>query len=347
MSSSLAPRPRGPLVWLDMDQQALDDAYDQSKYANNQLEIIGRRGPASARALKVIAPPERRAYGPTPIEMLDIYRAGNLLGAGSDAKPVAAVADRARDSSDARPDAKPLSPLVARAEKAPIAIFVHGGAWRRGQASDFAYQAEMFVRAGAHHVVPDFVNVEAASGDLMAMVEQLRRAVAWVHDHAASFGGDANRITLIGHSSGAHIAGCVATTDWARLGVPDTVLKGVLLCSGIYDLAPVRRSKRSEYVRFTDAMEHELSAERHIERLRAPLIVAYGTRETPEFQRQARDFAAAVKAAGKPVELIVAENYNHFEIGETLANPYGILGRAALTMMGLASGQPGLHQRAR
>jgi arylformamidase len=52
-------------------------------------------------------------------------------------------------------------------------------------------------------------------------------------------------------------------------------------------------------------------------------------------QRQSREFAAAVKAAGKPVEMIVGENYNHFELIETLASPYGILGSAALRMMNL------------
>ncbi len=61
-----------------------------------------------------------------------------------------------------------------------------------------------------------------------------------------------------------------------------------------------------------------------------PLIVAYGTCESPELVRQSRDFAGAVAAAGKPVQLIVAENYNHFEVIETLANPHGVLGRAAL-----------------
>ena len=64
-------------------------------------------------------------------------------------------------------------------------------------------------------------------------------------------------------------------------------------------------------------------------------MLAYGTFETPEFQRQTREFHAAVAAAGKPVELIVARGYNHFEIFETLANPYGVLGRAALKLMGL------------
>ena len=91
----------------------------------------------------------------------------------------------------------------------------------------------------------------------------------------------------------------------------------------MYDLKPVRLSKRSAYVKFTDRMEDLLSAQRHLDGLNTPLILATGTCETPEFQRQSRDFAAAVKAAGKPVELIVGEGYNHFELLETLANPYG------------------------
>jgi arylformamidase len=103
----------------------------------------------------------------------------------------------------------------------------------------------------------------------------------------------------------------------------------------MYDLEPVRLSKRSVYVNFTDAMEHELSAIRHIDKVNTPLIVSYGTYESPEFQRQTRDFAAAVKAAGKPVELLVGDGYNHFEMLETLANPYGLLGRAVLAQMGL------------
>jgi arylformamidase len=85
----------------------------------------------------------------------------------------------------------------------------------------------------------------------------------------------------------------------------------------------------------TDEMEWELSAMQHIERIRAPLLVAHGTLETPEFQRQARDFEAALRAAGKTVTLIVAPGYNHFEVGETIGHPYAVLGRAAMQMMKL------------
>jgi hypothetical protein len=69
-----------------------------------------------------------------------------------------------------------------------------------------------------------------------------------------------------------------------------------------------------------------LSPISHLDRLHAPVIVAYGTCETPEFQRQNREFAAAVETAGKKVQLLVGEHYNHFELSETLSNPHGLLG---------------------
>jgi len=97
----------------------------------------------------------------------------------------------------------------------------------------------------------------------------------------------------------------------------------------------VRLSARSKYVAFTDEIERELSSQRHLDRLNCPLVVAHGTAETPEFQRQARDFAAAVKAAGKPVAFIVAADYNHFEMAELLGNPYSLTGHAALELMRL------------
>jgi arylformamidase len=188
----------------------------------------------------------------------------------------------------------------------------------------------------AHSVLVDFVNVEATGGNLAPMVAQVRRAVAWVYGHASDFDGDPGRIYLSGHSSGAHLGGVILITDWTKdFGLPQDVVKGALLCSGMYDLKPVRLSARSNYVRFTDEIEQAFSAQRHIDRINCPIILAYGTLETPEFQRQTRDFAAALRVADKPVSLLVGEGYNHFEIIETFGNPYGLLGSAALQQMNL------------
>ena len=292
-------REKGPRVWLDLDQRELDDAYDQSKYAANLAQIVKRYATNSEQVRARLGAPKRLAYGPTPIEGLDLY-----------------------------PTQKP---------NAPVHVFIHGGAWRSGLAKDAAYQAETFVNAGAHYLAVDFNNVLETKGDLMPMADQVRRAVAWVYRNAASFSGDPNRIYLSGHSSGGHLAGVVLTTDWQKdFGLPKDVLKGGLCCSGMFDLKPVRLSARSSYVKFTDDAEQALSSQRHLDQLNCPVIVGYGTLETPEFQRQSRDFAAAVKAAGKPVTLLVGEGYNHFEMPELLANPYGLLGRAALEQMKLA-----------
>ncbi|HWJ01296.1 MAG TPA: alpha/beta hydrolase [Burkholderiales bacterium] len=286
-------------VWLDMDQAELDAAYDQIKYAPNLPQITKRYATNSDAVRARLGAPRRYSYGSSAIEALDVY--------------------------------------VTKRANAPINIFIHGGAWRGGLARDSGYAAELFVHAGAHYVVPDFINVLEAGGNLMAMAEQVRRAVAWVYRNAQSFGGDASRIYVSGHSSGAHLAGVVLTTDWRReLGLAADLVKGGLCCSGLFDLKPVRLSFRSSYVKFTDEIEQALSPQRHLDKLNAPLVLAYGTLETPEFQRQSRDFAAAVKDAGKPVELLVGEGYNHFEMPETLANPYGLLGRAALAQMKLS-----------
>ena len=84
------------------------------------------------------------------------------------------------------------------------------------------------------------------------------------------------------------------------------------------------------------ASEAELSPIRHLDRLTAPLILSYGSFESPEFKRHSKELYAAAQTAGKDVQRILAYEYNHFEILETLATPYGLLGRAALAQMGLA-----------
>ena len=296
-----APRAKGPRVWLDLDQAELDAAYDQTVWAPNREQVIRRYAAHSDAARARLGAPRRFAYGPTPVEGLDLY-------------------------ATSRPSA-------------PINVFIHGGAWRAGLARNYAFPAELFVRAGAHFVVPDFAAVQDVGGSLTPMADQVRRAVAWVYRNAKSFGGDPDRLYVSGHSSGAHLAGVVLTTDWAReFNLPADTVKGGLCSSGMYDLKPVRLSARSSYVKFTDEMEQALSSQRHLDRLNAPLVVSHGTLESPEFHRQARDFVAAVMAAGKPVKLLVGEDYNHFEIIETLGTPYGLLGRAVLEQMKLSQG---------
>ena len=101
----------------------------------------------------------------------------------------------------------------------------------------------------------------------------------------------------------------------------------------MFDLHPVRLSSRSSYVKFDDDLEFKLSPQRHLERIVAPVVLLYGTRETPEFQRQSIDFDKALRDSGKSSRLVVAQEYDHFELKETLANPYGPYGQAVISQI--------------
>jgi arylformamidase len=292
---------KGPLVFMDYDQLELDASYDQVYYEPLIAQVSKRLASNSDATRARIGAPQRVAYGRSEIEKLDIYRTSH------------------RD--------------------APVFVFIHGGNWRVGSAMQYGFAAETFVNAGAHFVALDFIAVEAAGGDLGVMAEQVRRAIAWIYQNAASFGGDPDRLYIGGHSSGGHLCGVALVTDWQKdFGLPPTIVKGGLCMSGMFDMAAVQLSWRRSYVKFTDAMANAMSPQRHIDKINAPVVVSYGTDETPDFQRQSRDFAAAIKSAGKPVELIEVPNYAHLEMAESLGNPYGPNGRAALAMMKLASG---------
>src|SRR5688500_7593781 len=105
-------------VFLDYDQAALDRAYEQVHWAPNMQELLERRGRDSEAVRARLGRPRTEAYGPSAIETLDIY--------------------------------------ATPSPNAPVFVFLHGGAWLRGTAAASAYPAEMFVKAGAHFVVPDF-----------------------------------------------------------------------------------------------------------------------------------------------------------------------------------------------
>ncbi len=285
-------------VFLDYDQKALDDAYDQAVYAPNRDQILARFAQASELVRKRLGAPQRLSYGSKPNEKMDVY--------------------------------------TAKKANAPVNVFIHGGAWRTGYAKNYAFPAETLVRAGAHYVAIDFDNVIEAEGSLFVMAEQVRRALAWVYVNCSRFGGDPHRMYVSASSSGAHLGGVAATTDWKKdFNLPADCVKGYVLVSGMYDLRGPRLSKPSAYVKFTDEMEMALSPRRHCARVAAPIVLVYGSLETPEFQRQSREFADALRQAGKPADLVAAEGYNHFEIAETLGNPYGPAGRAVLEQMKL------------
>ena len=283
-------------VFLDYTQAELDDAYDQRMWAPNAAEVIARYATASAAARARLRYRADLRYGPGAAETLDLFPAAVAGG--------------------------------------PVHVFVHGGAWRGGDKDSYSFPAETFVGAEAHYVALNFGQLPEAR--LPELADQVRRAIAWVYRNAGRLGGDPERLYLSGHSSGAHLAAVALTTDWPALGLPRAVIKAALLAGGMYDLRAPLLSARSRYVQVTREEEDALSPLRHVGRIRCPIALAHGERESPEFRRQAADFAAALGAAGLGPEVTVGPGLNHFELLETLGRPDGVLGRIALRQMALA-----------
>ena len=284
-------------VFLDYTQEELDRAYDQRAWAPNAAHVIERYGTDSAAARARLSHTSDIAYGPSAEEVLDVF--------------------------------------PAKRPKAPALVFIHGGAWRAFPKSSNEFAAGAFVEAGAAFVVPEFATIPEVR--LPEMAEQVRRAIVWVHRNAAIFGGDPDRIHICGHSSGGHLAAVLLTTDWTAYGLPVNVIKGGLCVSGMYDLHPVLLSARSGYIKITEAEQAALSPIRHVRRITAPIAIAYGDRESPEFKRQGGAFHDALQRAGHKCQLLVLHGVNHFEGIATLADPDSVLARIVLEQMALGS----------
>lgn len=282
-------------VFLAYTQSELDRAYDQGAWASNAAALQAGYASESAAVRRRLKVRTER-YGPSEPETLDIFQ--------------------------------PTTP-----SRAPIHVFIHGGVWRLLSKDDASAPAPTFLDHGGVYIALNFANAEAVR--LPEMAEQCRRALRWIAANAASFGGDPGRIHISGHSSGAHLAAVMLTTDWTTTGQPAELLKSGLLMSGIYDLRPVALSSHQKYLQLSPEQEAIFSPMRHLDRVRAPVTVAWGDLESPEFKRQGTVFADALAGMGQLVARRVLFNTNHFQMPLQLNRPDTVLGHMALVGTGL------------
>lgn len=181
-----------------------------------------------------------------------------------------------------------------------IHLHVHGGAWRLLTRADAGMAAPALLAAGWDMAVPDFRLLPEVR--MPEMVEDVVAACLW----AAARG----RLHLSGHSSGAHLA-AVAATDGRLAGR----IASLTLISGSYDLEPVLLSARGDYVKLSADEADEFSPIRHAARITAPVLLAHGDGESPEFIRHTQAMGAALGVAP-----IVLAGTNHFAAAYALAS---------------------------
>jgi arylformamidase len=224
----------------------------------------------------------------------------------------------------------------------PVVVFIHGGYWRSLDKSDFSFVAEPFVGAGACVVVTNYGLCPKVS--LSQIVMQQVRALVWVHRNIARYGGDANRIRVIGHSAGGHLAAMLLACRWQEVAadLPRHVVSRAMSLSGLFDLGPVRSAPTlqsdllispQEVLQCSPAlMQLDSATNNAAKRTDVKLWSFCGADESPEFLRQN---ALIEKRWGS---LVVTKReallgLNHFSIVDSMCTAGHYLNRSALEFL--------------
>ncbi|NYT84736.1 alpha/beta hydrolase [Pollutimonas harenae] len=218
---------------------------------------------------------------------------------------------------------------------APVFVFIHGGYWRALSKDDSSFMAPAFTAAGATVVTVNYSLAPAVT--LPHIVDQCRRALAWVYKHIDRYHGDASRIHVSGSSAGGHLAGMLVARGWqAALDVPDDIVHSASPISGLFDLRPLLHTHINAWAQLDAQLAQSMSPIFHLPRQGGcPLLVAWGEHETDEFKRQSQMYASAWRDQEYPVRVLEVPGANHFNILMDLQDSHSALSGSILELMGL------------
>lgn len=204
----------------------------------------------------------------------------------------------------------------------PVVFLVYGGAYRNGDKSRLGYLARTLAREGLGVVA---INHRLTDGSLQQVVHpghvvDVARALAWTYYHIADYGGNADKIILLGHSSGTLFVSLLGTDRRYLVahGLSPDLVKGVIAVSGAqYDLRP---APEFADVFGDEEQRWEASPLQYVSPHQPPFQLLYGEFDNPMQRPQAEMFYQAIVQAGSAVELYEIPDRNH----------QGIIGRTAL-----------------
>jgi len=211
-------------------------------------------------------------------------------------------------------------------------VFLHGGYWRALDKSDFSFVAGPFVAQGYAVAVANYDLCPEVS--IATIVDECRRAVAWIVREGAAHGANSERIVVGGHSAGGHLAAMLLATDWVAQVFGRDPIAGAVSVSGVHDLTPMVQFSFNADFKLDAAEAARLSPVHLSPRSRAPLLLAVGADETSEFIRQTRilwDAWPANRPVGANTPLIVPARH-HFSVVVDYADADSELTQATLAL---------------
>lgn len=216
-------------------------------------------------------------------------------------------------------------PPMSAAMRRPLAVFIHGGAWRMGSPERVRAKPQWFGEAGwafasiGYRVLPD-APVEVQAQDVAAALRALRV-------DAARLGFDPDRILLMGHSAGAHLAALVATDD-RYLGVDRAAVRAVVLLDGAgYDVShefnlrgALARKLYGDAFGADPVRQRALSPITHVDAGDPPDWLIVFAESRVDAREQADQFGEALQRAGLRVERI-PDPGSHLQINREFGTP--------------------------
>jgi acetyl esterase/lipase len=218
----------------------------------------------------------------------------------------------------------------AAGEQHPIIVWVHGGGRSQGQKGGVQKKPEAFVDRGFVFVSINYRFVPTAA--LKEIVGDVAKAIHWVHDHAAQYGGDPNSIFVMGHSGGAHLAALVCTDErfLKAEGLSLANIKGCIpIDVGFYDVPKLVRDSGStppdSFKAFfgpTPASQWELSPVAYVAKdKQLPPFLILHCADRPDTTSQSDWFAQKLQDAGASAKVVSVAGKTHLTISSDLGTP--------------------------
>ena len=196
-----------------------------------------------------------------------------------------------------------------------IHVYFHGGYWRRGDKAASNFVAAPSLALGLPTAVMGYDLCPAVT--VAQIVAGALDGIEWIHRNAERLGVPGGRVILSGHSAGAQLCALALACDWRARGIDPAFIVGAALVSGIYELEPVMHISVNEQIRLAAADVAAVSPLRHPPRMRVPVVLAVGGRESPGWIDQTQSYAAVCLEAGCAAEVMVLPGENHYSMAVT------------------------------
>lgn len=191
----------------------------------------------------------------------------------------------------------------------PVLIFVHGGGYERGdkRSGTSPYYDNVMLWASSNGMLGVNMTYRLAPDHAWpAAADDVASAVAWTREKIRDFGGDPDRIFLMGHSAGAAHVGSYL----ARAIAPPVV--GAILVSGTFDLRPqIEVAGQKSYFGVNTELWPERSSIKGLARSKLPLLIAHGEIDVPYYIDQAETLKTAMCAEKRCPAFVVLKGQSH------------------------------------